>query len=450
MQIALLGGHYLKKLCHNDTVWTCDLPLTIQPQADNSIQRLLADHCPFHPDVLLFGDQGCMPMLTGIEELSIPTAAYLIDTHLSYAWHRYFAGMFDLVFVAQQDAAKSLQRLYHQCCWLPLFSRYGDLRQDCPKSMDVVFVGTVDEKRNPDRVRFLKAFAEQAPLEILSGAYQAPFNRARIVLNQSVRSDINFRVFEAMATGSMLLTDDVGNGLHELFEDGRQLVTYQKGDVRDAVAKARYFLEHPWEREQIAAAGRALVLERHTLEVRCTQLLSQLRQLQQQSGVMGKYEMQQRNYRKKRAAGQAYLSIALLMDDLLLLKGGGDYRMLSDWYLNLADQQFRQLLAMEAADKALLGELALLSFLKGDLQKAANYNRIVLIDEPEDCEQLLLGCRIACRRDDTAGLQNLYGRAEYRIRQELLQSDDRLWCEHLAVNASMVKKIIATRCAGVF
>ncbi|MBV5350510.1 glycosyltransferase family 1 protein, partial [bacterium] len=70
------------------------------------------------------------------------------------------------------------------------------------KRHDTVFVGTVDSERNAQRVRFLEEFSRQMPLRVSSGAYRDTFAAARIVLNQSVRNDINFRVFEALATGS--------------------------------------------------------------------------------------------------------------------------------------------------------------------------------------------------------------------------------------------------------
>lgn len=339
MKIAILGGHYLKNLCQTEQVWSCNLPLTIDPGADNSVQRLLNEQSPFTPDVLLFADQGCLPMLAGLEDLDIPVAAYLIDTHLNFSWHRHFAGLFDQSFAAQQNAAVSLERYTTNCQWLPLFS----LKQDCAKQHDVVFVGTVDPGRNSERVRFLGAFGQQIPLQISSGDYPKPFNSARIILNQSVRNDINFRVFEALATGSLLLTDDVGNGLEELFEDGRHLVTYRKGDVDDAVAKARYYLDRPEERERIAAEGHALVCSCHTLANRSSELLRAMKDCF--NGLLARPTDGSR-FVKKLATGRTYLAITLLMKDLELLHTNGDYEKRAVWYLQLAERAFQQCLRL--------------------------------------------------------------------------------------------------------
>jgi len=362
MKIAVLGGHYLKNLCQTNNVWSYNLPLSINPAADNSVRRLLAEQCPFTPDLLLFADQGCVPMVTGLEDLDIPTAAYLIDTHLSYDWHRHFTGLFDLVFVAQQNATTSLGKYHQRCRWTPLFSRHGDLRQQIKKQDDVVFVGTVNPKRNSERVRFLDEFSRQMPLQVRSGDYRDHFAAARIILNQSVRNDINFRVFEALATGSLLLTDAVGNGLEQLFEDGRHLVTYRKGDVDDAVTKARYYLEHPQEREQIAAHGHALVCSRHTLAVRSGELMREMEAVQNNLTGLNT-NPDDRRFAKKLAAGRTCLDIALLMTDLEALNNNGGYGQRVGWYLSLADLIFKQILGMDRADDQIIRDLALLAFL---------------------------------------------------------------------------------------
>ena len=62
----------------------------------------------------------------------------------------------------------------------------------------------------------------------------------------------NMRLYEATGVGSLLLTDD-GSNLAELFEPGREVVTYAGAD--DLVEKARHYLAHEDERRAIAGAG---------------------------------------------------------------------------------------------------------------------------------------------------------------------------------------------------
>ncbi len=57
------------------------------------------------------------------------------------------------------------------------------------------------------------------------------YSAARIAFNRSIRNDVNMRVFEAVACGSMLMTNDLSdNGLATLFRDGMHLATYREGD----------------------------------------------------------------------------------------------------------------------------------------------------------------------------------------------------------------------------
>ncbi len=75
----------------------------------------------------------------------------------------------------------------------------------------------------------------------------------------------NRRMFEATGVGTCLLTDR-GANLPELFEDGREVVTFS--GIDDACEKLRYLLEHEDERTAIAAAGQARTLAEHTVHKR--------------------------------------------------------------------------------------------------------------------------------------------------------------------------------------
>jgi len=79
------------------------------------------------------------------------------------------------------------------------------------------------------------------------------------------------RVFEILACGAFQLCDDQRD-VFALFQDGRDLVKFTDGD--DLVAKVKYFLAHPEERNAIAAQGRKTVLARHTYLHRIEELLA--------------------------------------------------------------------------------------------------------------------------------------------------------------------------------
>ena len=92
---------------------------------------------------------------------------------------------------------------------------------------------------------------------------------ARIVLNRHIDAAEghanNLRLFDATGAGALLLTDE-GSNLGELYEPGREVVTYRDPD--DLVAKVRHYLAHEDERRSIAEAGHRRTLADHTWTVR--------------------------------------------------------------------------------------------------------------------------------------------------------------------------------------
>ena len=116
--------------------------------------------------------------------------------------------------------------------------------------------------------RYRNSFIGQAYFDDMARTYSA----ARIAFNRSIRNDINMRVFEAVACGSMLMTNDLSdNGLAELFRDGVHLATYRDGD--DLLDKLAFYLEREALRERIAAAGRAEAIAKHTYAHRMETIL---------------------------------------------------------------------------------------------------------------------------------------------------------------------------------
>jgi glycosyltransferase involved in cell wall biosynthesis len=77
------------------------------------------------------------------------------------------------------------------------------------------------------------------------------------------------RLFEATGFGSCLLTD-TGPNMPDLFDEGKEIVTYKTTD--EAKDRISYLLENEKERLSIAIAGRKRTLRDHTANNRCIQL----------------------------------------------------------------------------------------------------------------------------------------------------------------------------------
>lgn len=198
-----------------------------------------------------------------------PAVFYAIDTHLPkpYKKIRKQAGHYDIVFCAQKQGCERLRRDKKiDTQWLPLGCDPAvHLKRDIPKIYDIGFVGRNARKFSRGKQmdllkkKFPCSFIGQAEFTRMSEIYSA----SRVGFNSSIINDINMRVFEIMSCGCFLLTNRIiNNGMEELFEDGKHYVSY-KND-RELAELAEYYLEHDNEREAIAAAGRELVVKRHT------------------------------------------------------------------------------------------------------------------------------------------------------------------------------------------
>lgn len=122
----------------------------------------------------------------------------------------------------------------------------------------IAFVGQAG-RFHPRRGRLLAALGEHRlpvahkPLPQRAGLNL--YGSSLVGFNASLNGDLNLRIFEALASGSMLLTDrlSAGSGLSSLWREGRELITYT--DAGDLVEHARHYLDHPAEAREIGRAG---------------------------------------------------------------------------------------------------------------------------------------------------------------------------------------------------
>jgi hypothetical protein len=217
----------------------------------------------WRPDVIIVYDNSAPLAFSGFEDLQIPTIFYSVDTHHHAALHRYLFDVFDYHLIAQRDYHDFLAEAGHSPEWFPLWaSRYVDASDQ--KKYGAVFIGTMNAKLNPERVAFFDNLQKQIDVLCTQGAYWEFFPHAQMVINQTVKSDLNFRVFESMMCGTLLLTEESNNGLFDLFQNGVHLVTYKKNNVEDAAQKIKYYLDNPTEASKIANCGREEILAKHT------------------------------------------------------------------------------------------------------------------------------------------------------------------------------------------
>ncbi len=279
-----------RKLGHDvlsmGTTPDCDVVLS-EPLSCKRFLELL-DSRGFWPDLAFWCDACQTPWIFGLETLPAVTMGYSVDQYM-HPWHVPYSAAFDGFFVAQKDYVPLFVRpdLKRPARWMPLFCNPArDRDPRLPRDIPVSFVGTMGGAANASRKAFLEAFRRLAPLFATTGAYAPVYGRSRLVLNQSAAGELNFRVFEAMACGAALLTEDVQNGLAELFTSGQDLLVYRRGDAADAARVARAALADP-NLGTMAASGRRKVLARHTVTARAREVLA-LAQKLAASGAPGR------------------------------------------------------------------------------------------------------------------------------------------------------------------
>ncbi len=236
---------------------------TVLPTPFISLERVLSDHLGgFEPDVIIWFDNSSPVLVQGLAETEIPTVLYSIDTHHHHAVHRYLAHVFDLTMIAQKDYLPEFRAVGSDAAWLPLWaSRFQEASTE--KKHGAVFVGNLNAKLNPGRVRFFEALCREVPVVTTTGEFWKIFPYSEIVVNQTVKGDLNFRVFEAMMSGALLLTESSENGLFDLFTDGEHLVCYEKDGVKDAADKIKAYLADIPAARRIGQAGRERILAKH-------------------------------------------------------------------------------------------------------------------------------------------------------------------------------------------
>ncbi len=204
-----------------------------------------------------------------------PSAWWMIDTHMNLESYRSSARRFDFVFAAQRDAALLFQN--ENICdakWLPLACDPDIHRKhETPKQYDVCFVGNM---LPGIRTELLELISRRYPQHFIGQCYfeemAKKYSVSRVVFNRSVRDDLNMRVFEALACGSMLLTNSLhDNGQEELFRSGVHFETYDCAE--DLLDKLNYYLAREEARERIGSVGREEAITRHTYRQRMEEIL---------------------------------------------------------------------------------------------------------------------------------------------------------------------------------
>ncbi len=164
------------------------------------------------------------------------------------------------------------------------------------RDISISFVGSLS-MAHETRIKLLEYLCLHLPMKIWgAGAHRLPpsspirkcykgnawgiemyeiLRRSKLTLNSHIgvaeSYANNLRLYEATGAGACLVTDEKDN-LSELFEPGKEVVTYRSPE--DCAEAISYYLAHDEERETIARAGRDRTLRDHTYYHRMREFIS--------------------------------------------------------------------------------------------------------------------------------------------------------------------------------
>ena len=187
----------------------------------------------FQADLLIQQETlGPRTLFVDLPALSCRKVFWSIDTHLNSFWHRYYARLFDLVCTTQKHWLPWLAReRFSSTLWLPWHGVRRDREPWEGRRAGMAFVGRLTPER-PVRSWFVDWLGELGALRVRQDLGFADmldfYGGSRLVPNESIFGEINFRLFEAASCGCAVLNPALP-GLEDLFEPGEEVAAYRDG-----------------------------------------------------------------------------------------------------------------------------------------------------------------------------------------------------------------------------
>lgn len=226
--------------------------------------KIIEKSIPWQPDLVLCID-------AGFHFADRPNALYAVvgtDPHVLNGWYDDVRPKADWFFNMQRYYMKDGDIHLPYACSPDHHYAMSNIQKD----YDASLIGLHYEQRD----RLVSALRHKGyrvlyDLGLVYDEYREQNNRAICGLNWSSLMDINARTFEIMAMRQV----PVINRLPHLEELGLFENEHYLGfdTIQEGVEKVGWALAHPQEAQAIATCAHNLVLEKHTYELRCEQIL---------------------------------------------------------------------------------------------------------------------------------------------------------------------------------
>ena len=262
MRIACVGTHLaaeFRRMGHE--------VLDLHPPGGIVDIAALLDARGFAPDLLVQQETlGVRAILAGLENIRCRKAFWAIDSHLNMHWHRHYARLFDVVFTPHLSLFQALppEWRHPHPAGLAMSGHARPWHPHAQRGHDISLVGVLDRHR-PLRGWMADLLRERFGVLPRQGVPFAEmlhlYDDTRIIPNESIGFEVNFRLTEGASCGACVLTPDVGADQDALFDDGREMVVYADG--LDLAEKLRFLLRKPDVAERIGRAAWERVQARH-------------------------------------------------------------------------------------------------------------------------------------------------------------------------------------------
>ena len=233
-------------------------------------------HADFSPELVL--QQECLGprgFFGGLESLNCPTVFWAVDSHLNMFWQQWYALLFDAVLTPHVSLFKALpaERRPRE---LRRFSWPGQCRQWVPheqRGHGMSLCARLDAHR-PVR-GWLADLLRPHGLHLTDGLSMDQMMRlyddSRLVPNECIANEVNFRLLEGASSGCLVLSPDVGEDQNELLLPGKEFLIYHDG--LELLEQAAWAEKRPEAAEAMGRAAMLRVRAEHLPEHRAAAVL---------------------------------------------------------------------------------------------------------------------------------------------------------------------------------
>lgn len=213
------------------------------------------------PDLFICWTPELFPPPREVENAPVKTAAVVSDWNVYHAQLADNLARYDVVLTDRLGERELDLREAEPRYFFPIYSQCSRLHRpmETERDIDVLFAGNLNHAVHAERGRLLEtvaALSGQYRIVLTTGYtgedYARLLNRARIVFNRSLRSEMNLRCFEALACGAVLFLEEDNLEARDYLEDGAEVVYYRPENLAE---KLTNLLEDPAQLRRIGENG---------------------------------------------------------------------------------------------------------------------------------------------------------------------------------------------------